>query len=284
VRGGRGDCCQSFAAKQSANARRRCLVSLTPGAVRQGHPSTVEVTMHTTTSLELATLPAAAARYLAFALPLDHPHVTRARIVQKGEFALAPDSWHPFRAVQRVTLHPPGFAWDAMIRIAGILGVRVRDAYRDGRGSVDARLLGLVPLVRQAGTPQIAIASLQRWLAEAPWMPTALLPRDGLAWMPIDELTARATVRDGPVSASVDFHIDTRGAITRVTTERYRLEKGKAVLTPWVGRFADYRRVNGVMVPMRSEVEWILPDGARPYWRGRIVSIDYQSSPPDDIR
>jgi hypothetical protein len=56
------------------------------------------------------------------------------------------------------------------------------------------------------------------------------------------------------------------------------------VLTPWVGRFADHRRVNGVMVPMQSEVEWILPDGARPYWRGRIVSIDYQSSPLDDIR
>jgi hypothetical protein len=81
--------------------------------------------MQTATSIDRATLPAAAARCFAFALPLDHPHVTQAHIV------------------------------------------------------------------------------------------------------PIDELTARATVRDGGVSASVDFHIDTRGAITRVTTERYRVEKGR---------------------------------------------------------
>jgi hypothetical protein len=29
-------------------------------------------------------------------------------------------------------------------------------------------------------------------------------------------------------------------------------------------------------VPLEAEVAWILPDGPKPYWRGRIVEIVYE--------
>jgi hypothetical protein len=28
-------------------------------------------------------------------------------------------------------------------------------------------------------------------------------------------------------------------------------------------------------VPMSGEVSWILPEGPRPYWRGRVTRLEY---------
>jgi hypothetical protein len=43
------------------------------------------------------------------------------------------------------------------------------------------------------------------------------------------------------------------------------------VLTPWVGRFRDYHRVAGMMVPGWSEIGWVIDGEWVPYWRGRNV-------------
>src|SRR4051794_33327935 len=68
-------------------------------------------------------LPAPVARYFEFALTPGQPLTRRARLVQRGEFRVggfeAP--WHPISAVQHVSVKPPGFVWDARIRVAPFL-------------------------------------------------------------------------------------------------------------------------------------------------------------------
>ncbi len=34
-----------------------------------------------------------------------------------------------------------------------------------------------------------------------------------------------------------------------------------------------------MMVPMSGKVEWVLPEGPFPYWRGRIVDAQYDFAP-----
>lgn len=46
--------------------------------------------------------------------------------------------------------------------------------------------------------------------------------------------------------------------------------------TPWQGRFWDYQLRDGMRVPLAGEVAWLLGEGPRPYWRGRIRDIDYE--------
>jgi hypothetical protein len=29
-------------------------------------------------------------------------------------------------------------------------------------------------------------------------------------------------------------------------------------------------------IPLRGEVEWLHPEGARPYWRGRITTVAHE--------
>jgi hypothetical protein len=223
-----------------------------------------------------AELPAPVARYLHFALPVGAVRAREARIRWTGEFRMRPDgAWAPFTAEQAFTIHPPGFVWDARIRMLPLVPVRVRDAYRAGRGSMLGRVAGLVPVVDEAGTPEMAQSALARWLGEAAWFPTALLPGGSVRWEAVDDSTARAVATDGAVSASADFHFAPDGAIARMTALRWRDVDGTAVLTPFEGVYEDYARVAGVRVPRRAEVAWLLPEGRFAYWRGRPVEVRY---------
>jgi hypothetical protein len=229
---------------------------------------------------ELVGLPTPAARYFAFALTPGQPFVRRACLRQRGDFLMrAGRAWSPFSAVEHFAVEPPGFVWDAAIRMAPLIAVRVRDSYLDGEGAMHGKVAALVPVVDERGSPEIAAAALQRYLAEATWLPTALLPRAGVAWTAVDDNTARATLSDGGNSVWIDFRFGARGEIVGTSTQRYRSVDGKQVLTPWVGRFWDYERVQRMMVPRQGEVAWVVTEEPLPYWRGRITEFTYAFSP-----
>jgi hypothetical protein len=230
-------------------------------------------------------LPPPVARYFAFALPTGQRRIRAARIRWAGEFQLRPGGgWRPFTAEQHYTAEPPGFVWDAAIRMMPLVPMRVRDAYVSGDASMLGRMGGVVPIVDVGGTPEIASSALARWLGEAAWFPTALLPPDGpgdgVRWEPVDDSTARATVTDGATRVQAEFHFAHTGALTTMTAMRYRDVGGTAVLTPFEGSYGDYRRRDGLMIPMSAEVAWLLPEGRFPYWRGHPVEVHYELTPP----
>ncbi len=230
----------------------------------------------------LAGLPDPVIRYFTFALTPGQPLIRGARLEQRGEFLTRPGgAWSPFTAVEHFIVHRPGFLWDAAIRMAPLFTARVRDSYLDGQGRTHGRLAGLVTVVDQGGTPEMTAASLQRYLAEAAWLPPALFPSAGVTWTAIDESTARATLADHGITVSVDFRFGSRGEIVGISAKRYRAVAGRQVLTPWVGRFWSYERVDGMMIPRDGEVAWVLPDGPFPYWRGRITHFAYDRVKPD---
>lgn len=225
---------------------------------------------------DLDGLPAVVKRYFEFALDTGQPLIRHARMIQAGSFAASRDRWAPFTATEDFEVWPPGFVWDARIRLAPLVIVRVRDSYRRRRGAMLGRAAGLVNVVHQQGTPEMAASTLLRYLAEAPWFPTALLPSAGVSWEAIDNESARATLADGNVRVSMDVHFGLRGEITHITALRHRDVDGTPVLTPWEGRFYSYNRTAGMMVPGRSEVGWHLPDGWFPYWRGENVATEFE--------
>ena len=186
-------------------------------------------------------------------------------------------AWSPFTAEQYFTANPPGFVWDARIRMARLFPVRVRDSYLAEEGVMLGAVGAVVPVVSQRGTPELAAGALARFLGEAVWLPTALLPREGLSWEAVDENTARATITDGEVSASADFHFSPSGQILSVSMTRHREVKGQSVATPFEARIAgDYRRAGSVMIPPSGEAAWLLPEGRFAYWRGRPVHVVYE--------
>jgi hypothetical protein len=227
----------------------------------------------------LAGLPAPVVRYFDFALTPGQSLVRGARLRQTGAMALRPDSWSRFTATEYFGVDPPGFVWDANIHVAPLVWVHVRDGYWAGEGTMTGKLAAIVPVVDEHGTPEMASAELLRYLAEAVLLPTALLPRHGIAWTALDDQTARATVADAGMTVSCDVSFGERNQIERIRAMRYRDVDGKSVLVPWVGHFGDYRRIDGMMIPMSADVEWVLAGEKVPYWRGRVVEARYEFAP-----
>lgn len=227
---------------------------------------------------ELDGLPDPVARWFRLVLRDGQPIVTGVRVRHVGEFDMGggtPD-WKPFTSDQVVVARRPGFDWDARIRMAPGLQVRVRDAYVGGEGVLRAAIAGLVTVMRVEGAGAIAEGELMRFMAEATWYPTALLPSQGVRWEAVENRHACATLVDGPVALTLTYGFGDDGLVETVRAQaRGRAVDGRIVPTPWLGRFRDWQPRNGMRVPLEGEVAWVLPTGERPYWRGRIVAIDH---------
>jgi hypothetical protein len=230
------------------------------------------------TRADLAGLPPPVVRYLRQAIPEDAECVRLARVTSRGVFrtGTSPRSWRPFRAEQVFSASWPGFVWDARIRMAPGVEAHVRDTLIEGRASMSASLLGLLRLASVSDQRELAMGALHRWLAEALWFPTSLLPSAYLQWSAIDERTARATAHDGATSVWLDFQFGPDMWPTCVETPaRYRDVKGRAVPTPWRVEFGPFEPRGGFHIPIAAEVQWLLPDGPWPYWRGAVLNAEY---------
>ncbi len=239
----------------------------------------VEPAIQTYDPSEIADLPAPVERYFRTVLREGQPLVAAVTVEHTGTFNMGEqgDQWRPFASTQHVIPRRPGFLWDARIRMAPGLTVFVHDGYVAGRGVLVAKLLGLVTVMEQPSTSELAQGELMRFLAEGAWYPTALLPSQGVRWEPIDETRARGRLTDGETEVDLVFAFDAHGLISTVRSDtRYREVEGVQVSTPWEGRFWEYERRGGMLVPLEGEVAWLLPEGRRPYWRGRIEAIEYE--------
>lgn len=228
---------------------------------------------------ELEGLPAPVQRYFRAVLREGQPIVASAEVAHAGSFDMGAgnEKWRSFRSTQRVVTRRPGFVWNARIAMMPGLPVRVHDAYVAGEGLLHAALFGLFTVADMRGSPEIAEGELMRFLAESAWYPTALLPSQGVRWHPVDDGSADATLTDGDIVLTMRFRFDEAGLIDSVRAEsRGRAVDGVSVPTPWEGRWRDYQWREGMRVPIEGEVAWLLPDGPKPYWRGRITDLRYE--------
>lgn len=228
---------------------------------------------------ELQGLPAPVQRYFRTVLTDGQPIVTAATVEHRGSFNLgeSTDHWKPFTSRQRVLTRRPGFVWDGKVTMLPGLDVRVHDAYIAGEGILRPALLGLFTLIELRGSGEVAQGELIRFLAEAAWYPTALLPSQGVRWEPLDERSARATLVDGDSSASISFSFGPDGTISSARAEaRARTLAGSLVMTPWEGRWSNVCEHDGMRVPTTGEAVWLTPQGPKPYWRGTITSLRHE--------
>ncbi len=231
---------------------------------------------------DLDGLPAPVQRYFRAVLVDGQPAIGAVNMRHEGTFNTGDraENWKPFTSRQRVVIHRPGFVWDAKIMMAPGLPVRVHDAYIDGRGFLAAALAGAYPVADMKPSPALDEGKLMRFLAEATWYPTALLPGQGVRWDAVDAHSARATLADGKTSASLLFRFNGDGLIDTVTADaRGRTVGRDVVMTPWQGRWSGYAWRHRMLLPMEGEAAWLTPGKRLPYWRGRVLALDVEQAP-----
>jgi len=187
--------------------------------------------------------------------------------------------WQALTAVHWAGTRASGFVWHARGKMMG-LGIGVVDAYVDGAGLLNARLLNSISVAMSEGV-ETDRGELLRYLAEIPLTPDAILNNPALVWTQVDD--RRVSVAT-PVSATggsvtVVFTFDEAGDIVEALADRPMIVDGTCTDVPWQGLFFDYRQLGARRIPTRAEVGWRLPDGLYTYFRGTIESCTLESAP-----
>lgn len=232
---------------------------------------------------ELAALPPPVARYFRLVLPDRQPLIRQARIHWRGEFNLGQpgnDQWRPFTATQVFVPAAPGFVWDARIRQAPGLQVFVRDCFWQGKGSMYGTVWGVWPVVDAHDKPTLDEGALQRYLGETVWLPTALLPSQGVQWTALDDTRAQATLNSGTHRITLEFRFGADGLISSIFTPTRYYDDGRTPpqLLPWQARILRYEKHHGLLVPAEAVVEWLFPHLPFAYWRGQPLKIQYETA------
>jgi hypothetical protein len=228
---------------------------------------------------ELIGLPAPVQKYFRTVLKAGQPMVAAVSVEHAGTFNMSEtgEQWKPFTSTQRVIIQRPGFDWEARIAMMPGVAARVHDAYISGEGLLHASLFGLVSIVNLRGTPEIAQGELMRFFAEAAWYPTALLPSQGVRWEAVNDTSSKAMLEDGKITVTMLVRFNEDGLIESGRAEtRGRTVAGAVIPTPWEGRWSHYELRDGMLIPLEGEVAWMLPEGPKPYWRGRIINLNYE--------
>lgn len=224
---------------------------------------------------DLAGLPAPVRRYLNRVLPAGRRSLQLVRYEQAGMLrgGMGDGRWMPFTATQVTAPESMEFIWSARVAMAPLLHLQVTDGLVRGIGSGKVALLSAVPVASAVGGMQMNSGALHRFLAEAVWYPTALLPSAALSWAPIDDRRALATLSNGRSTVSLEFRFNADDEVIGIYTPgRWRSLGGRYELAAWEGKFRSYRRHQGVLVPTEGEVGWYSRDEWRPVWRGTVVA------------
>ena len=227
----------------------------------------------------LDTVPAVVSRYLRLAIGTT-PQIREVRIRQTGRLRtdVHTQRWMPFEAEHLVVPPAAGFVWNARVRIAPLAYVRVRDALIEGQGSGQVSLFSAFTVSAAANTPEMNSGSLHRYLAEAVWYPTALLPGPKLRWTEIDATSALATLTDHGVSVSLEFRFGGSGEVTGIyTPARWGTFPDGYKQVPWEGHFRGYQERDGVLVPTEGEVGWYVDNAWHAVWKGTVIGFQLAS-------
>ena len=184
-------------------------------------------------------------------------------------------SWFPIRGEQHFTADPPGFIWWGRVRIFPGLWIDARDRSVNGVGSMFVTAESTFTIADSHG-PQLDQGALMRLLAEMPWLPTAFLDDRHVRWSAIDDHRASATLRMNGLAVTAAFEFGADDLPATFSGDRFfDAGDGKAVLTPFVGRFRDYRAVDGVLAPHRVVAAWIVDGTPKEYVRFDVERLEF---------
>jgi hypothetical protein len=197
---------------------------------------------------------------------------TVVEIRQAGTMRLRPGgTWRPMTATHVMSATTTDFVWFADVEILPLVFVRVLDAHVGGKGVMEVRLFGSLPLVRKTG-PEVDRGELQRYLAELAWVPHAVRRNAALRWTMRDDNVVEVRAGEGASAAGVDLIFE-YGDLSRVEADdRPHSVAGRIVPSRWLGRFFDYAQTEAGYLPRRAEASWLLPDGPFAYWRGELTA------------
>ena len=219
-------------------------------------------------------LPAPLQLYLRYAVGQNISTPCTARLRHSGFFRPNRNGrWFPIEGEEFFTVGEPGFVWNATIWLAPLLWIEARDEFIDGRSRMLVKFCSAFTLVNASGS-ELDQGALLRWLAEVVWFPAGYVG-DQIHAKPIDSDSAQVTLVDNDLSVTAILSVDEEGKLTTIRGRRYRVDKGRPVLTTWKGVCSHYCEFGGMRIPTSVEVIWELDEGDFSYAKFDVSVVKY---------
>lgn len=190
-------------------------------------------------------------RYFLHAIAQGTPLAAYVELEMNGSFRLKSDAeWIPMQASQIISTSP-GFVWQAVIG-KGLNKFSGADYYANGKGRMRFYLWGLIPLVN-AQDSDIDRSAVGRLGGEyGIWLPSALLPQNGVTWQAISDNKIQAKFEIDREPIVLTLTIDADGKLLKLSLPRWGEQtKSDWQYIPFGGEIQTEKTFGGYTVPTK---------------------------------
>ncbi len=229
---------------------------------------------------QVADLPEVAQRYFRHAIAPGTPLYSVAELEMQGTFLLGDK--HKFQRYDmsaRQVLRPPDqFVWVPRLR-SGATTITGSDGLVSGEAWTRFWLFGLIPVANTKSSPDLVQSAQFRAAVEgALWLPTALLPENGVKWEQVGQDQARVTISHVKPELVLFLTFSADGAVREVVGQRWSNANSEQrfQLQPFGGRFIAEATFQGLTIPVQiSAGNHYGTEAYLPFFQARISSAKY---------
>ncbi|HSL88547.1 MAG TPA: DUF6544 family protein, partial [Ignavibacteriaceae bacterium] len=223
-------------------------------------------------------LPSIVQKWLKNSGAVGKEKISSVRLKQKGQMKMKPDQekWYEANAVQYFTVDNPAFIWKVKVEMMPLVYFTGRDMFKDGKGSMIIKILSLINIVNDSDNEKLNQGTLQRYLGEIIWFPTAAVS-PYIKWEEVDSLTAKATMTYKGTIGSAVFTFNQNGDFEKFSAMRYMGTEEDSQLKEWVITLNEYAVYDGINIPVNGEATWKLDDGDFTWYKLEIYDVVYNN-------
>jgi hypothetical protein len=225
-------------------------------------------------------LPIAVQKWLNYTGVVGKKPVTSVYLTQELQLKLSPEQndWYSGTASQIFTTNEPAFSWFSNIKMYPLISVVGRDKFVSGKGEMLIKLLAFFPVADSKNNPKTNQATLQRYLAEIVWFPSAAIS-PYITWEGINDSTAKAIMQVDGTTGSGTFYFNSIGQFKKFTALRFK-DEYDTLPTPWQVKAIATEIKNNLLIPTKFEAGWMVNDSNWTWLRLNIRDIQYNLVEP----
>lgn len=232
--------------------------------------------LDTLTAEMTRSLPLPVEKWLYAIGAVGHENIKSVKLKQTGRMKLKPrqKEWTTSEVEQISLTDPPAFHWTVKMKMGKGIVVTGKDSFREGKASMQIKLAGFLPISTLRDNEKTDQSSLQRYLMELAWYPSAALS-PLISWKEVDAQTASATITYKGVTGTATYFFDEQHELRKVEAWRYKDSEEEARPQLCIGTIKEQRRVGGLKVPVKMEITWMLEEGAFTWYQFDVHDIEF---------
>jgi hypothetical protein len=242
-------------------------------AVRLETGSKIEKNLLTEKDIEH--LPPPVQKYLRYTGVINKEKVKNVKIVFDVEMREKGKDWFKATSVQYNFYDEPTRFFFMKGKMFGMT-VPGYHRYVEAKATMDIRLFGLFPIVKQSGDIMNKTETVTLFNDMCLMVPATLIDKR-IQWELIDSLTTKAVFTNRGISISAILYFNENGQLINFTSD-----DRTAITDMKQYRFStpvtDYKNINGINVPTYGEAIWHYPDGEFVYGKFNLKTIQYNLS------